>query len=110
MNLEDAGVKPNSEAISQVCAIIRDESDKPRWDPPSGDRIKEIRRRLKLTQQQFATQFRIDLNTLQSWEQGRNRPECFNALFLRMLDRDTDGVLAAVKSIQSETSRETEPA
>jgi DNA-binding transcriptional regulator YiaG len=98
-----------SEAIKQACVIIRDEGDKPRWEPPSGDKIRGIRQRLGLTQQQFSEQFRIDLGTLRAWEQGRNKPECFNALFLTMLDRDTDGISATVRRIESEIGKEREP-
>ena len=37
-------------------------------------RVKIIRRALRLTQEQFATQFGIPLGTLRDWEQGRKNP------------------------------------
>jgi putative transcriptional regulator len=34
-----------------------------------------IRKRLKLTQKEFAERFHIDLSTLRKWEQGRRKPD-----------------------------------
>jgi putative transcriptional regulator len=37
--------------------------------------VKAIRRRLKLTQDEFSRRFGIPQGTLRDWEQGRRRPE-----------------------------------
>jgi putative transcriptional regulator len=38
-------------------------------------RVKTLRRALGLTQEEFATRFRIPLGTLRDWEQGRTEPD-----------------------------------
>ncbi|PTX93364.1 hypothetical protein DB345_17300 [Spartobacteria bacterium LR76] len=39
------------------------------------DRIKEARRKLKLSQSQAAKEWQISTRTLQEWEQGRHEPQ-----------------------------------
>jgi putative transcriptional regulator len=42
---------------------------------PADINVKAIRRRLKLTQDEFSRRFGIPHGTLRDWEQGRRRPE-----------------------------------
>jgi putative transcriptional regulator len=37
--------------------------------------VKVMRRAMGLTQEDFATRFRIPLSTLQDWEQGKSEPD-----------------------------------
>ena len=37
--------------------------------------VKTLRRALHLTQEEFASRFRIPLGTLRDWEQGRSEPD-----------------------------------
>lgn len=48
--------------------------------------VAELRQQLGMTQEQFATVFRIALPVLRNWEQGRNRPDGAAAVMLRMID------------------------
>jgi putative transcriptional regulator len=50
------------------------------------DRIKAIRRRLGLSQEQFANAFTIELRTLQNWEQGRGGLDAHTSLLFRVID------------------------
>jgi len=38
--------------------------------------VRAIRRRLRMSQQEFSRVYRIPLATLKNWEQGRRQPEC----------------------------------
>ena len=38
------------------------------------DQIKELRKRLKMTQQEFAPFVGVSFNSINRWERGRNKP------------------------------------
>lgn len=44
-----------------------------------------LRRRLGLTQDQFAQRYNLDLATVQNWEQGRSRPDRAANCYLRVI-------------------------
>ena len=58
--------------------------------------VKAIRRGLKLTQQQFAQEFGLELRTVQDWEQGRVLPTGAARTLLRIIERDPDAVRRAL--------------
>lgn len=39
--------------------------------------IKELRNQMHLTQKEFADRFRININTLRAWEQGKRKPASY---------------------------------
>jgi putative transcriptional regulator len=56
-----------------------------------------LRRRLGLSQAEFARQFMLNLRTLQDWEQGRRKPEDIARAYLRVIERNPDAVKAALE-------------
>ena len=58
--------------------------------------VKAIRKGLKLTQQQFAQEFGLELRTVQDWEQGRVLPTGAARTLLRIIERDPDAVRRAL--------------
>jgi putative transcriptional regulator len=56
-----------------------------------------LRRRLGLSQSEFARQFLLNLRTLQDWEQGRREPEDIARIYLRVIERNPDAVKAALE-------------
>ena len=58
--------------------------------------VKAIRKGLKLTQQQFAQEFGLELRTIQDWEQGRVLPTGAARTLLRIIERDPDAVRRAL--------------
>jgi putative transcriptional regulator len=50
--------------------------------------VKVLRQRLDMTQQEFATAFRIPLATLRDWEQQRSRPDAPARALLLAIERD----------------------
>jgi DNA-binding transcriptional regulator YiaG len=65
-------------------------------EPPQSD-VKHVRKRLGLSQAEFALRFGLELATVQNWEQGRYRPDPAAQLALKLIDRHpeiVDAVLA----------------
>jgi len=61
-------------------------------------RAKIIRRALDLTQEEFATRYRIPLGTLRDWEQGRAEPDQPTRAYLTLIARDPDHVSRILNS------------
>lgn len=55
-------------------------------------RIQMIRKRLGLSQSQFAKEFRIPLATLKDWEQARRQPDSAAWAYLLVIENDADAV------------------
>jgi putative transcriptional regulator len=53
--------------------------------------IKRIRAKLGMTQAQLAERLQVTLDTIKSWEIGRNRCKGAAEVLLRMLDEETEG-------------------
>ncbi len=56
---------------------------------------KDIRSRMNLSQADFATTFGFELDTVQNWDQGRNRPDASARILLAIIARDP-GIVEAV--------------
>jgi putative transcriptional regulator len=59
---------------------------------------KEIRKHLKMTQQQFATQFELPLGTLRDWEQGAREPDSAAKSYLRVISNNPQAVIQALNN------------
>ncbi len=57
--------------------------------------IAEVRTRHKLSQREFAEVLGIEVDTLQNWEQGRNKPDAAALNLVRAFDKAPDLVSAA---------------
>ncbi len=55
--------------------------------PPGSVNVREIRRRLRLSQRAFAAKFGFSPRTVQEWEQGRAQPDRPARLLLAMIAR-----------------------
>ena len=60
-------------------------------------RVKVIRRALGLTQEEFASRYRIPLGTLRDWEQGRATPDQPTQAYLTVIARSPEGVQQALE-------------
>lgn len=58
---------------------------------------REIRGRLRLTQEQFAEHFHLPVATVQDWEQGRREPDTAARNFLRVIARNPQAVIDALR-------------
>jgi putative transcriptional regulator len=59
-------------------------------------RIKLLRIRLRLTQEQFAKRYGIPTTTLRDWEQGRSVPDQAVRSYIAAIDGDPEGVAKAL--------------
>lgn len=59
--------------------------------------LAEFRKRMGMSQSQFAAAFHLNLRTLQDWEQGRREPEEIARAYLRVIARHPDTVAEALK-------------
>lgn len=49
--------------------------------------VRVLRERLHMSQQAFATTYRIPLATLKGWEQGRRQPDATAAAYLSVIEK-----------------------
>jgi putative transcriptional regulator len=61
-------------------------------------RVKTLRRALRLTQEEFATRYKIPLGTLRDWEQGRSQPDAPARAYLHVIAHDPEGVRQVLQS------------
>ena len=54
--------------------------------------VKRVRRKLGLSQNDFAEKFGINAATLRNWEQGRRRPDGTARVLLTIIDREPAAV------------------
>ena len=57
---------------------------------------RRVRRRLGLTQMQFAQRIDVPLDTVRNWEQGKRSPTGAARALLKVLDRTPESALAAL--------------
>lgn len=59
--------------------------------------LRELRGRLGLSQEAFANRFRIDLRTLQDWEQAHRVPDDIARNYLRIIEHNPEAVATALQ-------------
>jgi putative transcriptional regulator len=60
--------------------------------------VRALRKKLKLTQEEFAARFHLPLGTVRDWEQGAHRPDKAAQVLLTVIAKDPDAVARALKS------------
>ena len=58
--------------------------------------VKRIREHFGLSQAEFAIRFGFEIDTVQNWEQGRNRPDQATQLLLKVIEAYPDDVQAVL--------------
>ena len=59
--------------------------------------VRAIRRKLRMSQTEFAERFRIPLPTLKNWEQGRRQPDAPASAYLHAITRRPREISEALK-------------
>jgi putative transcriptional regulator len=59
-------------------------------------RVRTLRRALRLSQEEFATCYRIPVGTLRDWEQGRKEPDAAAKAYLHVIASEPEMVRRAV--------------
>lgn len=83
-------------SITQAGAIKRGEAEPSRVTEFAPVDVKAVRRRLKMSQAQFARMIGVSVATLQNWEQGRRRPEGPARALLKVAAANPEAVAAAL--------------
>jgi putative transcriptional regulator len=60
--------------------------------------VRALRKKLNLTQEEFAARFHLPLGTVRDWEQGAHVPDRAAQVLLMIIAKDPDAVARAVKS------------
>ena len=86
--------------LQDAIAIARGEAKRASYRVyvPAEVDVGRIRRKLKLSQSEFAARFGIAPGTLRDWEQKRKRPEGPARVLLMVIDREPDAVARAVRA------------
>ncbi len=73
--------------------IVNGNNDDPPRDQPFHTRVKLLRTRLKLTQDQFAEHYGLNAATVKNWEQGRRKNVGAAAeVLIKMIEKDPEGM------------------
>lgn len=65
---------------------------------PESIDVQAVRRKLSLSQREFAVRFGFSLATIQNWEQGHRAPEGPARALLTIIDKEPEAVVRALKS------------
>ena len=86
------------QGAKEALAFARGEADLKNYrvHVPAEVNVKTIRRRLRLTQDEFSRRFGIPQGTLRDWEQGRRRPEGPARAFLLVIQHEPKAVERAL--------------
>ena len=60
--------------------------------------LRSLRRRLDLTQEEFAQTYHIPIGTLRDWEQHRSEPDAPARAYLKVIAADPEGVAQKLKA------------
>ena len=66
-----------------------------RRDPSATVDVRKLRERLRLTREQFAASYGLEVETMRNWETGKREPDTTARSYLRAIANDPAGVEAA---------------
>ena len=80
------------EAAKEAAAIARGEQEPAGKFIPADVDVRAIRKRLDLSQDDFASQFGFSVNQIRDWEQGRARPLGGMRAYLLIIQHDPESI------------------
>ena len=88
------------ESAREARAIVRGEADPETYliHVPRDINVRAMRRKLKLSQNQFAQRFGFTAARIRDWEQGRSRPDGAIRAYLTVIEKDPQAVARALKT------------
>ena len=94
-------------SAKQALAFAKGESHGGTVHIPDEINTARIRRRIRMSQSQFAAYIGVSVRTIQEWEQGRVMPSGAARAFLTVIDREPDAVRRALMNYAPNSSRAT---
>jgi len=90
------------EAFEEMAAHLRGDVEVESYDVPADvltpSRIKEIRRKVASSTKAFEAAFRISARTMESYEQGRRKPDAAMTALLRIIEKEPRAARKALAS------------
>ena len=83
--------------MGDACEIAEDKRTAGRVHVVEVPDVRAIRRKLRMSQSEFAERYRIPLPTLKNWEQGRRQPDAPAAAYLHAIARRPREISEALK-------------
>ncbi len=93
----------------QALAFVRGEDDGCIVHIPDEIDTARVRRKINMSQSQFAAYFGVSVRTVQEWEQGRVVPSRSARAFLMVIDREPEAVLRALRGSSTRDMSTTSP-
>ncbi|WP_300088138.1 NadS family protein [uncultured Nitrosomonas sp.] len=86
------------ESLNQAVAFTQGQTKSAQVHVVHVPDVRSLRQRLKMSQQIFASTYRIPLATLKGWEQGRRQPDATAAAYLSIIEKMPAETQAALES------------
>jgi len=88
-----------AEGLREAAAFMSGTADVSKYGVhiPAAIDTRAIRKKLKLTQREFATRYHIPLATLRDWEQGRRVPDAPARALIAAIREEPEAVRRALK-------------
>lgn len=86
------------DGMTQVLAHVRGEIELKSYTLPGPIDVKAIRKKVGMSQSEFASAFALNRRTLQEWEQGKTAPDNAVRAYLTVIDRNPAAVVEALRS------------
>ena len=86
--------------LEQALAYAKGEADLSQYrvHTPKALDVAAIRKKTGMTQAAFAQRFGVSVNTLRHWEQGNRMPEGPARTLLKVIDREPEAVVRALRA------------
>jgi putative transcriptional regulator len=86
------------DGMTQILAHVRGEIELKSYTLPGPIDVKAIRKKVGMSQSEFASAFALNRRTLQEWEQGKTAPDNAVRAYLTVIDRNPAAVVEALRS------------
>jgi putative transcriptional regulator len=90
------------EAFEEMAAHLRGEIEVEGYEVPADvltpGRIRQIRRRVASSTKAFEAEFHISARTMESYEQGRRKPDAAMTALLRIIEKEPEAARRALAS------------
>ena len=90
------------QSIEEARAIARGDQKAPRSFTLEGPDVAAIRKRLNLSQDEFAARFHLSAASVRDWEQGRQTPDAAARNLLIVIDYAPETVARALEGTRTE--------
>lgn len=91
--------------LTDAIAIARGEAKPARLYVPAEIDVRSLRKKLGLSQEDFAAHFGFTLNQIRNWEQERSRPIGGERAYLMMIEANPSGVLDILAVVNRKENR-----